>query len=178
MIDVFTDPVLRAIQERRSIRKFSEAPVTRDEVLAILEAGRWAPSGKNNQPWRYLVVQADDPRKQGLEDCTSYRHLISGCQVCICVFLEKARMYHAMKDAQGAGACIQNMLLAAHTLGLGAVWNGQIVGQEAQVLQVLGLAPDLYELMAVLCVGRPVDGAGAASSPSRLSLDELCIEPV
>ena len=70
MIDFDSHPVLAALKSRRSIRNFTPEPVSRDEVLTILEAGRWAPSGRNNQPWRFLVVGADDPRKKALEPCT------------------------------------------------------------------------------------------------------------
>lgn len=174
MIDFNTHPVLAALKARRSIREFTAEPVTREEILTILEAGRWAPSGRNNQPWRFLVVQADDPRKVALESCTEYDHLIRDCQVCIGVFLEKSKKYSEMKDHQGAGACIQNMLLAAHALGLGAVWIGQIVNEPEPVFNALGLDGAVYELMAVVAVGRPAE----APSSRRLPLDALCIEPV
>ena len=49
--------VLYAIRSRRSIRQYSDDPVSDDDVRAILEAGRWAPSGLNNQPWRFGVVR-------------------------------------------------------------------------------------------------------------------------
>ncbi|MCA1986382.1 MAG: nitroreductase family protein, partial [Desulfovibrio sp.] len=52
MIDFDTHPVLAALKARRSIRAFTAEPVTREEILTILEAGRWAPSGRNNGPWR------------------------------------------------------------------------------------------------------------------------------
>ncbi len=63
-------------------------------------------------------------------------------------------MYDPVKDHQAAGACIQNMLLAAHELGLGAVWLGQILKNRDRVNDVLQLS-DQYDLMALLALGYP-----------------------
>jgi len=63
-------------------------------------------------------------------------------------------MYDAVKDHQSAGACIQNMLLAVHELGLGAVWLGQILQNKEQVNEVLEI-DDQFDLMALLAIGFP-----------------------
>ena len=63
-------------------------------------------------------------------------------------------MYDSVKDHQSAGACIQNMLLAAHELGLGAVWLGQILKNKNRVNDVLQLS-DQFDLMALLALGYP-----------------------
>src|SRR3972149_6872136 len=49
--------LLQAIQERRSVRKFSPEPVGREDITRILEGARWAPSGSNQQPWRFTVIR-------------------------------------------------------------------------------------------------------------------------
>ena len=49
-------PVLKAIHERRSVRHFVDAPVPRDLIMTALEAASWAPSGLNNQPWRFAII--------------------------------------------------------------------------------------------------------------------------
>lgn len=164
--------VLKAIRERRSIRKFTADPVSREDLLAILEAGRWAPSGLNNQPWRFLVVTRDDPRHEGLAGCTKYAHIVRASAACVCVLLEKGVMYSEMKDHQGAGACIQNMLLAVHALGLGAVWLGQIINDQAAALGALGLSEAEYEIEAVLALGHPDQKGDSKRKP----LSELLLE--
>ena len=63
-------------------------------------------------------------------------------------------MYDDLKDAQSAGACIQNMLLAAEALSLGAVWLGQILKNQKKVGQILELPANL-ELMALIAIGHP-----------------------
>jgi nitroreductase len=166
------NPVLKALFERRSIRKYTDEPISRDQITAILEAGRWAPSGLNNQPWRFMVIYKDDPRIEMLAECTKYAHIVRQSAACICVMLEKEAVYSEMKDHQGAGACIQNMLLAIHALDLGAVWLGQIINDQAASLGAIGISEDKYELQAVLALGHP-DQKG---SPKRKELSELMLE--
>lgn len=171
--------VFQALMERRSVRKFTDQPVRIEDIRQVLEAGRWAPSGLNNQPWRFLVVRAGTPRQEALAGLTKYAHIVRNAQALIVVFLHRPTMYHEGKDHQAAGACIQNMLLAIHGLGLGGVWLGEIINQEAQVLEALQLHPEEYRLMAVIALGHPAQpaarqaGSGAAS---RRPLEELLVE--
>jgi nitroreductase len=81
-------------------------------------------------------------------------------------------MYDVRKDHQGAGACMQNMLLAAHTLGLGGLWIGEIVNQSPQVMDVLCLDAEKLELQAVLALGYPAETGDA----DRLPLEKLLLE--
>ncbi|MGL1861645.1 MAG: nitroreductase [Pseudodesulfovibrio sp.] len=166
--------IINALKERRSIRKFTDEPVSREDIIVILEAGQWAPSGLNNQPWRFLVIQKDDPRHEQLTECTKYGHIVRASTACICIMLDKSAMYSEMKDHQGAGACTQNMLLAIHALGLGAVWLGEIVNDQAKSLGVLGLDENEYELQVVIALGHP-DQNGSAK---RKELSELMLETI
>ncbi|MBC15453.1 putative Nitroreductase [Pseudodesulfovibrio profundus] len=166
--------ILNALHERRSIRKYTDEPVSTESIKTILDAGRWAPSGLNNQPWRFLVVQKGDPRMEKLADCTKYEHIVRRSAACICVLLEKEAMYSEMKDHQGAGACIQNMLLATHALGLGAVWLGQIVNDQSASLAAIDIDENKYELQAVIALGHPDQKGSSERKPlSDLLLEEL-----
>ena len=118
-----TSPVLEAIYKRRSIREFTEAEISIEQLHEIIKAGMWAPSGMNNQPWRFVIIQ-DPGIKEELALQTHYGQMVRGANALIAVYLSKEHMYDAVKDHQSAGACIQNMLLAAEALGLGAVWLG------------------------------------------------------
>lgn len=166
------NPIIQAMHARRSIRRFTDEPVTREHLTTILDAGRWAPSGLNNQPWRFLVIDRDDPRHEKLAECTKYAHIVNRSAACIAVLLEREAMYSEMKDHQGAGACIQNMLLAIHALGLGAVWLGQIINDQDATMAALDHDPLLYELQAVIALGHP-DQQG---SSDRKPLAELMLE--
>jgi nitroreductase len=145
--------LLEGMYTRRSVRDFTDEPVPREAVTEILKAGSWAPSGLNNQPWRFAVVRSEDLRRE-LAQQTKYRRIIETAPVSIAVFCDREAMYNDTKDHQGIGACLQNMLLAAHALGLGAVWLGEIVKNGAQVRALLGL-PEAMELMAVVSIGHP-----------------------
>lgn len=173
-MDTDDNPVLKAIRERRSIRKYTDEPVSRDHIRTILEAGQWAPSGLNNQPWRFLVVMRDDERQEELARCTKYAHIVRAAGALVCVMLDRTAMYSQAKDNQGAGACIQNMLLAAHSLGLGAVWLGQIINDQKTSLQAIGLSDTEYELQAVIAVGHPAqDGSSDRKPMTELLLEDF-----
>ncbi len=162
------NPVLKAIRERRSIRKFTDEPVDEEKVTAILEAGRWAPSGLNNQPWRFVVI-TDPAVRATVAEKTEYQKILERAPLLIAVFLDLEQSYSRTKDIQAVGACLQNMLLAVHSLGLGAVWVGEIVNQREDVEKILGV-PAHLELMAVLAVGHP---HRTPSDSERKPLSEL-----
>lgn len=145
---------MEAIKTRRSVRGFTDESVSDGTIGQILDAGRWAPSGLNNQAWRFIVVRNGETKVE-LSKLTEYGHTIKNAPVLIVVFLDRDHMYHYAKDVQSIGACIQNMLLAIHSTGLGGVWLGEILKNKETVSKILG-APDSYELMAVVALGHPV----------------------
>ncbi|MDH3347488.1 MAG: nitroreductase [Desulfobulbaceae bacterium] len=165
--------VLEAIRSRRSIREFSKQAVSDEVLREIISAGIWAPSGLNNQPWRFVLVRDKEYRKE-LASLTHYKHIILAAPALIIVYLDEAEMYDSVKDHQSAGACIQNMLLAAESLGLGAVWLGQILNNKQLVNEVLGLEPK-YDLMAVLAVGHPSHGN---QQSHRKSLSDFILKEI
>ena len=164
--------VLQALFHRRSIRSFTPEAVDREKVETVLQAGRWAPSGLNNQPWRFMVIFAGDSRQEGLAECTRYGGIVRRAPVLIAVLIDKASMYSATKDHQSVGACMQNMLLAVHSLGLGGVWLGEILNREERALDVLGLDSGAYGLMALLAFGHPAE----KGSSERKPLHEMLLE--
>lgn len=153
--------MLEAIRTRRSIRSFQPDPVDDETVERILEMGTWAPSGLNNQPWKFVVVRGEEVRRE-LARQTQYGHILESSPACIAVFLDADESYDRTKDAQAIGACIQNMLLTIHHLGLGAVWLGEILKNRKTVEKILGV-PASCELMAVIAFGRPAAPGGAGA---------------
>ena len=141
------------MQERKSTRSFMTAPVGKDKIEKILQAGMQAPSGKNGQPWRFAVVQDDKDLLRSVADCTVYKSFVSRADCLIAVFMDKAESYHYIKDCQAIGACIQNMLLAAEEQDLGACWIGEILNSDIAVKKLLGI-DNRYDLMAVIAVGQ------------------------
>ncbi len=145
--------VLKAIHERRSVRHFTNAPVSRDLVMTAIEAASWAPSGLNNQPWRFAIIW-DKPMQEALAALTKYSNILTSGSVLIPVFLDKEASYDYTKDCQAIGACLQNLLLSLHSMNLGAVWIGEILNNKERVIETLKL-PERLELMAVVVVGHP-----------------------
>ena len=163
--------LLEGIYTRRSIRSYTDQPLERAQVLEIIKAGTWAPSGLNNQPWRFVIIQNPGVRKE-LATFTKYHTLVERAPACIAVFIDKNVMYHEVKDHQAIGACLQNMLLAAHALGLGAVWLGEILKNAEGVRSLLGLSENL-ELMAVVALGHP---ASQKHSSQRKEVSEVLLK--
>jgi nitroreductase len=159
------NPIIEAVKARRSIRQFTREPVSDEQVDRILQSGLWAPSGKNNQPWKFAVVR-DPVLKGSLASLTHYSSTIKNASVCIAVFLDHSRVYDWTKDVLAVGASLQNMLLTIHSMGLGGVWLGEILKNKEEVGKLLEVDKDL-ELMAVVALGHPNE------KPSRSKRDAL-----
>jgi len=145
--------ILNIIRERRSIREYKKKIPREADIRMALEAASWAPSGMNNQPWRFLVIK-DKAKKDGLAVFTKYGDVIKDAPVAIAVCMDIADSYNRDKDLMAIGACIQNMCLQAYSLGLGTCWLGEILNKKKQVQEYLGFDEDL-ELMAVITIGYP-----------------------
>ena len=147
------DEILNMIRDRRSVRAFHPDPVEKEKLDAILDAGRWAPSGKNTQPWRFVVVESAAKRAE-LAELVTQRNMVGSAPVTLAILLDRAAGYDELKDAQGIGACAQNVLLAVHALGLGACWIGRARDKEVEAL--LGRREG-EELMMLIPIGYPAE---------------------
>lgn len=165
--------ILSLIIKRRSVRQFKPQAISSEITNQILEAGRWAPSGGNNQPWRLVAVQCNKIIKK-LADLSPNSGFIKEASLHVVVFLDKNVSSERTIAVQSIGACIQNMLLAAHGLGLGGCWIGDILVKREAVEKLL-VVPEPYELMAVLAIGYPAIDI-AALSGTRKKLSELAIK--
>ncbi len=166
-----SQPVLEAIYRRRSIREYTDEQVGLGNLREIVRAGTWAPSGLNNQPWRFVII-GDPAIKEKLSTATHYSHIVQAAQALFAVFVDQEAMYDEVKDHQAVGACIQNMLLAAEALGLGAVWLGEILNKKDQVNKVLGV-DKRHDLMAVVAVGHPLH---RNQQSTRKELDQFILK--
>ena len=164
-------PVFKAILNRRSVRDYTDEQITDEEINQILEAGRWAPSARNSQPWRFLVIK-DTLKIKDLCQFTEYANIMRESKANILVFLDKNSYDIEVKSIQSIGACIQNMLLTAHELGIGTCWIGEIVNRHEKVEKFLNL-PENLELMALITLGKiPPE----KKESNRIPLNELMIK--
>ncbi len=169
----FQEAIFKALLGRRSIRKYLKNIPEREKIIKILEAGIWAPSGHNNQPWRFVIIWSEEIKKRLSELVKYSKELIKSAPVLIGVFLSKNAMYDQIKDHQSAGACIQNILLSAYAFGLGTCWIGEILKNEDKVKEVLGLPKEEYEMCALISVGYPDDKSKRAG---RYPLEHFIIK--
>lgn len=118
--------VLNTILSRTSVRRFlAEKPVPADNVKALLRAGMSAPSGVNKQPWEFIVVD-DAALLQRLADALPYAKMAAQAPMAIVLCGNSDRFLDGVDSTlwvQDLSAVSENILLAAHALGLGGVWT-------------------------------------------------------
>ncbi len=161
--------VLSAIKNRRTIRRFKSDPIDEEKVQMILDAGRWAPSFSNLQPWRFIVIK-DQGLKNALDKAAreSVLHLgINEAPVVILVCVD--RRIDPLHAIEAGAAATQNMTLAAYSLGLGAGWIG-IWGTEAEAsIQKIFKLPETVRAVSLLPIGIPDESPEGL----RKSIEEL-----
>lgn len=115
--------IIEAISSRRSIRTFTGAPVSAEDLKSVLQAGFQAPSAHNFQPREYIVVKKPETLA-GIAQVHPFAKMLpqAGLGIIVCGDKNKQRREGLM--IADCAAAIQNMLLAAHGIGLGAVWCG------------------------------------------------------
>ncbi len=115
--------LMEAIRTRRSIRKFEDRPVPAGMIRDILDAAMMAASAGNAQPWQFVIV-TDRSVLDSMQDMHPHIRMVTqarlGILICGDLGLEKFKGYWV----QDCSAAMQNMLLAIHAKGLGAVWTG------------------------------------------------------
>jgi len=157
--------VFEAIKGRRSIRKYTKDPVSGDDLVKILEAGRWAPSAGNSQPWNFIVLRDEGVRRR-VAEVTTYGKFLANAPVGIAVVVDPAASTHPVE----AGAiATQNMLLAAHASGLGACWIGSYNSvYEERVKEILNI-PKNKRLLSLISIGSPAE----SPTKTRKELKEI-----
>lgn len=139
------------IRSRKSIRNYSKREVENEKINNIIEAAICAPSGRNGQPWRFKIIR-EHTEIVKLCDFCDFEKWITRSKVIILVFLDKACSYDYIKDMQSCGAAIQNMLLIAHDLGIGACWVGSVVNSANDIKELLKISDDI-ELAGMVTLG-------------------------
>ncbi len=138
---------LKAIRNRRSIRKYKSDDVREQDLYTILEAGRWAPSASNKQPWHFIIIRDKEMRKK-LSDIHDYGRFMKESPVVIVVLGDPSKnlRYHLADPHQA----VQNMLLAAYSLGLATCWMGvRETDLEPQFREVLGVPENLRVICSI-----------------------------
>lgn len=114
---------IQRLCSRRSIRRYTPAIVPDDMVTAVLTAAMHAPSAGNQQPWHFLVIR-ERLLLDAVPDFHPYAGMLKGCSVAVLVCGDERLEKHKGYWIQDCSAAVENLLLAAHFIGLGAVWLG------------------------------------------------------
>jgi nitroreductase len=145
--------LLDAIKKRRSVRSYKKDPVPRNLLLELVEAGRWAPTGGNRQYWKFIIV--DDPKVMEMVKLVSPMMWgVSPVAIVVCQDLTRRELGEEIKGGYGecAGFPSQNILLAAHSRGLGSCAIG---GFNKEALKEVLNIPETMWPMLVITVGYP-----------------------
>lgn len=148
---------LEAIFSRRSIRKYTDRPIPEALLDNILRAGMAAPSAGNQQPWHFLVID-DRSILNAIPKYHPYAQMLKAAPLAITVCGELRKLVYDEFWVQDCSAATQNILLAAHALGLGAVWVGLYPDQERvpKTQQLLGLPAEVIPFCFV-ALGYPAE---------------------
>ena len=163
--------ILDIIRARRSVRKFRSDPVPEDVVRRALEAARLAPSAKNFQPWKFIVVR-DPETKRRLAKASAGQSFMAAAPLIIvaCGFPENsfARMGRYMNSwPVDVTIALEHLILQAHEDGLGTCWIGAF--EEEEVKAVLGI-PAEVKVLALTPLGYPAE---TPASRGRKNLEEI-----
>jgi len=170
------NPVIENILTRRSIRDYLETPLSEQTIRKIIDAGRYAPTGLNFQPWRFVVVQNKEVCKmlsnyaqpilvknlEGRNDAGAVNFLKRVQDINFSLFYNAPVLILVIGTKNNAltdydcSMCAGNMMLAAHSLGIGSCWiGGAAVIQQSEELMTELKIPQNYKIIAPLIFGYP-----------------------
>ena len=160
------------ITKRRSVRAYEDKPVPEESLRNILEAARLAPSARNNQSWKFVVVR-EDKRRQELTQAADREFVAEAPVVIAAVATDPERIMacEVPSYAVDLSIAVTHMILAAVDEGLGTCWLGAFSQQ--RVKEILKI-PGKYRVVALLTLGFP---RGEIEVKTRKSLEEIvCYE--
>ncbi len=149
--------VMDLLKGRRSIRSYRSDPVPAHLLEQVLEAGRWAPSASNRQPWAFVVVQDDEIRRQVATHAAYYFvrwAVVEQAPVLIVLCGHRgSRIYHQFLH-EDIGLAGGQMMLQAAALGLGTCWIG---GLDRKAIAGVLRVPEDWEIVGLLTLGFPAE---------------------
>lgn len=163
--------IYEAIKQRTSVRSYRSTPVEADKLNRILDAARLAPSGKNGQPWIFIIVKEEETREQLVPACMGQK-FVAEAPVIIVACGREELAYKKMGGYWNSlpvdiGIALEHLMLAAVSEGLGTCWIGAF--SEEQVREILGV-PDDVKIVALTPLGYPI---GEKVFRPRKDLEEI-----
>lgn len=165
--------ILELIKSRRTIKEFQPKFVSWENISRVLDAGRHAPSCGNLQNWKFILVYNLDQKQSLAELCYGqYEIAMAWTLIVICAEPEKAERYYGSRGKdlytiQNCAAVTQNMLLEAHSLGLGTRWVGAF--DEEGVKNLLGVPAEI-SIQSIVALGHAKD---TPEKPPKFPLEPI-----
>jgi len=156
-MEPWQNPVIEAIIKRRSIRRYTGKDVDNSSIEIMLKSAMYAPSARNEQPWHFIVIDSRELMDRIMK-VHPYASMLSEASIAILICgdekLELSKGYWPVDCA----AATQNFLLAAHSLGLGAVWLGVYPRRERQdgIREIFKLPAHVHPF-SLISVGFPAE---------------------
>lgn len=138
---------IEALKTRRSIRKYKSDPVPKELIEKVIDCGRLAPTARNVQPWEFVVI-TDSSTLKRIGGMANHGKFIADAPVCVVVLSKETKYW-----LEDASAATQNLLLAAHALGLGACWIAGDKKDYAEPVRELVGAPAGFRLISLVTIG-------------------------
>ena len=173
----------QCIKGRRSVRAYTEEPVSKEQLATVLEAGVWAPTGMGRQPWRFIIIEnkdlikivSDETKELVKQNMPPLAEQFSTDKDIVCYNAPMLVLVCTEKDPQWQNVNLldsvlaaQNMFLKAYELGLGTCYMGfvQFLNHKPEVLRKLGV-PENYDMLVPFIIGHPKtdQGSGQRSEP-------------
>jgi len=139
---------IECLKTRRSIRSYKPDPVPKNVIEDIIDCARLAPTGRGEQPWEFVVVTDEGPRKR-IAEIADYGKFIANAPVCVAVFCKDTTYY-----IEDGSAATQNIMLAAHAHGLGSCWVAGDKKHYCPAIADLLKVPAGYKLISLVSIGR------------------------
>jgi len=150
---------LEAIRKRRSIRKFTGEPVSREHLEQIVDAGRLAATGYNHQPWDFIVIT----QKNKIDQLKTAASWMENAGAVIAVVLDPTTQYWI----EDGSAAVENMLIAATALGYGSCWLEGYTQPNEEAFKLLLNIPQDKRLLTLVPIGVAVEWPEVEKKPLK-----------
>lgn len=167
--------VFECIETRRTVRNYGAGDIPLEKLVQILDAGTDAPSAGNTQPWEFIIVTEQEVkdklcevslRQSQLKEAPLLIVVLANKKTYSLKYGDRGKNFYCIQDT---AACVQNMLLATHALGLGACWIGAF--DEGGVRTALNISDDDILPVAILTIGNVIPYSGSVK-PQRIDIDK------
>jgi len=169
-------------EKRRSIRKYTDQPVSEETLHQLIEAARVAPSGNHTQPWYFIAVRSEEIKQKIVHAEHDQKWMLTAPLFIVCVadgavrLKEEGVVFHETTPykeqklvLRDTAIAVEHIVLKAVELGLGACWTGLFAQQEMR--DILGIPGDKH-VVAVLTIGYP-DPEDEPKEKARRSIEDM-----